>query len=140
MKVLVAQSCLTLWNTMDCSPPSPSVRGILQARILEWNAISFSRGSSGSRDRTWVSCMAGSLSSESPGKPFLHILSYILFKMFLKSIQLKKYFKTLVQCLWLLSVINIPLEKNAPNLALYDSLNDANGSSTFDRDDGHTTV
>ena len=44
---------------MDCSPPGSSVRGILQARILEWFAISFSRGSSSSRDWTQVSCTAG---------------------------------------------------------------------------------
>ena len=43
---LVAQSCLTLCDPMDCSPPGSSVHGILQARILEWAAISFSRGSS----------------------------------------------------------------------------------------------
>ena len=42
----VAQSCLTLCNPVDCSPPGSSVHGILQARILEWVAISFSRGSS----------------------------------------------------------------------------------------------
>ena len=46
-------------HPMDCSPPGPSVRGILQARILEWVAISFSRGSSQSRNRTWISCIAG---------------------------------------------------------------------------------
>ena len=40
---LVAQSCLTLWNPMDCSPPGSFVHGISQARILEWVAISFSR-------------------------------------------------------------------------------------------------
>ena len=40
----VTQSCLTLCNPMDCSPPGSSVHGILQARILEWVAISFSRG------------------------------------------------------------------------------------------------
>ena len=40
------QSCLTLCNPIDCSPPGFSVHGILQARILEWVAISFSRGSS----------------------------------------------------------------------------------------------
>ena len=40
------QSCLTLCYPMDCSPPGFSVHGILQARILEWVAISFSRGSS----------------------------------------------------------------------------------------------
>ena len=45
-KVLVAQSCLTLCNPMDCSSSSYSVHGILQARILEWVAIPFSRGSS----------------------------------------------------------------------------------------------
>ena len=42
----VAQLCPTLWDPVDCSPPGSSVRGILQARILEWGAISFSRGSS----------------------------------------------------------------------------------------------
>ena len=49
VKVLVAQSCPTLCDPMDCSPSSSSVHGILQARILEWVAISFSRGSSPSR-------------------------------------------------------------------------------------------
>ena len=44
---------------MDCSLPSSSVHGILQARILEWVAIPFSRGSSQPRDRTQVSCIAG---------------------------------------------------------------------------------
>ena len=44
---------------VDCSPPSSSVHGILQARILEWVAISFSRGSSQPRDRTQVSHIAG---------------------------------------------------------------------------------
>ena len=44
---------------MDCSPPGFSVHGILQARILEWVAISFSRGSSWPRDLTWVSRIAG---------------------------------------------------------------------------------
>ena len=46
IEVLVAQSCLTLWDPRDCSLPSFSVYGISQARILEWVAISFSRGSS----------------------------------------------------------------------------------------------
>ena len=44
--VLVAQSCPTLCDPMDCSPPGSSVLGIPQARILEWVAIPFSRGSS----------------------------------------------------------------------------------------------
>ena len=46
VKVLVTQSCPTLCNPKNCSPPGSSVHGILQARILEWVAISFSRGSS----------------------------------------------------------------------------------------------
>ena len=48
----VAQSCLTLCNPMNYSLPGSSIRGIFQARILEWAAISFSRGSSWPRDRT----------------------------------------------------------------------------------------
>ena len=53
-----AQSCLTLCNPMDCSPPGSSVHWIFQARILEWFAISYSRGYSQSRDWTWVSCIS----------------------------------------------------------------------------------
>ena len=55
----VAQSCLTLCDPMDCIPSGSSIYGILQARILEWVAISFSRGSSQSGDRTQVSHIAG---------------------------------------------------------------------------------
>ena len=44
--VLVAQLCPTVYDPTDCSSPGSSVRGILQARILEWIAIPFSRGSS----------------------------------------------------------------------------------------------
>ena len=53
------QSCPTLCNPVDCSPPGSSLRVILQARVLEWVAISFSRGSSWPRDGTWVSRIAG---------------------------------------------------------------------------------
>ena len=52
----VAKWCLTLCDLMDCSPPDTSVHWISQARILEWVAISFSRGSSPPRDQTHVSC------------------------------------------------------------------------------------
>ena len=41
--MLLIQSCLALFDPMDCGPPGSSVHGILQARILEWGAISFSR-------------------------------------------------------------------------------------------------
>ena len=56
---LVAKLCLTLCDPMDGSLPGSSVHGILQARILEWVAMPFSRGSSRPRDWTWVSCIAG---------------------------------------------------------------------------------
>ena len=55
----VAQSCPTLWDPVDCNLWGFSVHGILQARILEWIAISFPRGSSQPKDRTQVSCIAG---------------------------------------------------------------------------------
>ena len=48
--VKVAMSRLTLFDPMDCDPPGSSVHGILQAGILEWVAIAFSRGASGPRD------------------------------------------------------------------------------------------
>ena len=65
----VAQSCLTLGDPMDCSLPGSSVNGILQARILEWVAISFSRGSSWPRDLPH--CGQRLLPSEPPGKPLI---------------------------------------------------------------------
>ena len=54
---LVAQSCPTYCDPMDCSPPSSSVHGLSQARLLEWVAISFSRGSFQPRAGTRVSCI-----------------------------------------------------------------------------------
>ena len=48
--VLVAQSCPTLCNPMDCSSPGSSAHGILQVRILEWVVIPFSKGSSQPKD------------------------------------------------------------------------------------------
>ena len=51
--------CACLVVPLDCNPPGSSIHGISQARILEWVAISFSRGSYWPRDRTWVSCTAG---------------------------------------------------------------------------------
>ena len=49
----------TLWDSMDCSLPCSSIHGIFQARVLEWVAISFSRGFSQPKDRTWVSRIVG---------------------------------------------------------------------------------
>ena len=59
VKVLAAQWCPTLFDPLNYSPPGSSVPEILQARILEWVAIPFFRGSSWPRDQTQVSCIAG---------------------------------------------------------------------------------
>ena len=72
---LVAQSCPALCNPTDYS--GSSVHGILQARILEWVAVSFSRGSSQPRDQTQVSCIAGRFftvwaTREAPSVQFSH--------------------------------------------------------------------
>ena len=56
-------SCVRLCNPINCSLPGFSVHGILQARILEWVAIYFSRGSSWPKNRTQVSCIAGRCST-----------------------------------------------------------------------------
>ena len=67
---LVAQTCLTLCDHMDCSPLGSSVYGSLQARILKWVSMPSSRGSSQPRDRTRVSCITGRFfTTEPPGKP-----------------------------------------------------------------------
>ena len=63
---VVSNSCIP----MDCSSPGSSVHVISQARILEWVAISFSKGSSLPRDRTHISCIVGRFfTTEPPGKP-----------------------------------------------------------------------
>ena len=67
--VVVAQSCPTLCDPMDCNPPDSSVHGIFQIRILELVVIPFSRGSSHPRDWTWVSRIMGRFfTAEQPGK------------------------------------------------------------------------
>ena len=79
LEVLAAQSCQTLCEPMNCSPPASSVHGIFQARILEWVAISFCRGSSWPRDQTCmscISCMGGSLPLAPPGKPPTYTTTY----------------------------------------------------------------
>jgi len=68
VKVLVAQLCPTLCSPMDCSPPGSSVHGILQARILEWVAISYFKGSSPGIKPESPSLQADSLPSELPEK------------------------------------------------------------------------
>ena len=76
--IQVTQSCLTLCNPTDFSPPGSSVPGILQEGILEWVAMPFSRGSSWPRDRTHIFCsswFAGRFfTAELLGKPHIFIL------------------------------------------------------------------
>ena len=61
-----AQSCLTLCDSIDCSPPGSSVLEVFQATVLEWVAISFSKGFSSLRDQTYVSCAAGRFFTTEP--------------------------------------------------------------------------
>ena len=72
------QSCLTLCDRIDGSPPGSPVPGILQVRILEWVAISFSRGPFQPTDGTQLSCIrAVSLLSEPPGKhKYLNVFKF----------------------------------------------------------------
>ena len=77
MCVLVAQSCLILGAPMDYSPPGSFVHGILQARILEWVTLSFSRDlpEPGIELRS-LALQADSLPSEPPGKPLKDSRAY----------------------------------------------------------------
>ena len=73
--VMNAQSRPPLCDPMDCSPPGSSAHGILQARILEWVAMCFSRESSQARDRTHVSyasCTGGQIYHCSPWEALIH--------------------------------------------------------------------
>ena len=77
---LVAKSCLTLWESVDCSLQASSVHGILQARVLEWVAISTSKGSSHpgiEQESSTSPILAGAFfTTEPPGKP--HNAAYCL--------------------------------------------------------------
>ena len=69
--ILVAQWCPTLCNHMDCSLAGSSVHVIVQARILKWVAILFSRGFSWLKDQTGVSCIADSLPKSEPQRALI---------------------------------------------------------------------
>ena len=73
----VAQSCPTLCDPMDSSLPGSTVHGIFQARVLEWAAISFSRGSSQTRDRACVFCIADRHFTIWATREALHQLGYV---------------------------------------------------------------
>ena len=77
----ITQSCPTLCDPMDCSLPGSSIHGIFQARVLEWGAIAFSKGSSWLRDQTQVSCIAGRCSTlwasgETPKMPLSLVIKH----------------------------------------------------------------
>ena len=78
LRVSVSQSCPSLCNPMNYSPPGSCVHEIFQARILEWVAISFSRGSSQPKDRTRVSCTAGRFFTDWATREAWHITSVYL--------------------------------------------------------------
>ena len=65
--------CLTLCDHVGCRQPGSSVHGILQARVLEWVAISFSRGSSWPRDQAHISFIAGGFFTAEPLGKLLHL-------------------------------------------------------------------
>ena len=79
--MLVAQSCVTLCDPMDYSPPGPSVHGILQARVLKWAATPFSRGSpciasymcAHGIEPVSPALAGGFFTTEAPGKPLFLI-------------------------------------------------------------------
>ena len=96
------QLCPTLWDPMDCNLPGSSVHGILQARILEWVAISFSRGSSQPRDRTcipYISCIGKQVLYHQchPGSP------YPMFSPLINSV-VAVYFFSLSPCILYLTL------------------------------------
>ena len=109
----VAQSCLTLCDRKDCSPPGSSVHGMLQARVLEWADISSSRGSSRLGDWAHVSCLlhlllwqVGSLLLCHLGSPlFMLHRSYLFFFNFLVVLGLHRCVQTFSSCVewWLFS-------------------------------------
>ena len=86
------QSCLALWDPMDCSPPVSSAHGIHEARILEWVAMPSSRRSPQLRDRTCISCFVGRFfTAESLGKPLGKEAKYWPYLYVLHALPSSKY-------------------------------------------------
>ena len=102
---LVTQLCPTLCDSVDSSPPVSSVHGILQARILEWVAMPFSRGSSQPEDQTQVSCIAGRFFTIWAIREALHIGSCIKSLVILDSTHMCKSEKRAVNLYLYLRVI-----------------------------------
>ena len=85
VKVLVAQLCPTLCDSVVRNPPGSSVQRIFQAKILEWVAVPFSRGSSQLRDQTLVTCTAGGFFTIWAVKDDMYVLNVISGKWELSS-------------------------------------------------------
>ena len=105
----VAQSSPTLCDPMDCSPPG-SVHGILQARILEWVAISFSRESSQPRDRTQASHIAGGFFNQLSHKGSPRILEWVAYPFSSGSSRLRDWDPGIEQGSPALQVDSLPTE------------------------------
>ena len=102
--VLATQSCMTLCNSMDCSPPVSSVHGILQASRLEWVVIPFSRRSSWHKDQTQVFCTAGRFFTvwtirEAHLTAYLHLISSFLeISLNLLSVTCSSFYSVWLHC------------------------------------------
>ena len=89
VKVLIAQ-WVSLCDSMDCRLPDSSIHGILQARILEWVAIPFSKGSSRPRNLTQVSCIAGRFFTVWATREAIYVYTYHLKSWLGESYEIKK--------------------------------------------------
>ena len=97
---LVTQSCLTFCDPMDCSSPGSCVHGISQARILEWVAISFSKGSSQPKDQTCVSCIGQQILYRGATWEAFYFLNIFLPKTFLSPLNQNISFKKSRICMF----------------------------------------
>ena len=100
------QSCLTLCNPMDCSLRGSSVHGNFQARVLEWVAISFSRGSSWPRDWTQVSRIAGTRFTIWATREVLFINNLRIFHI---NVHIFFYYLSIICSIWVMSLLSFLL-------------------------------
>ena len=108
----VAQSCPTLLDPMDCSPPGSSIHGILQARVLEWGAIAFSV------------CMLGTPITPPPGSKLFPFLAFHFFPIPAKNIQVFQVPDDPNKCVTLPSILcTATLFQVLNNLCLFNGVN-----------------
>ena len=114
----VAQSCPTV--CMDYSLPGSSVHGNFQARVLEWVVISFSRGSSGPRDQTWVSCIAGRCFTIWATREaiYIYICIYMYMYMYMYVYTSVQFSSVAQPCLTLCD----PMNRSTPGLPVHHQL------------------